>query len=78
MMLPRRTDIADPSVRDTDICTRQDIADWLGVTVSAFDFMRKEGRAPKSCMPEKSRPRWIVGDVRRFYGVKSETESNDE
>lgn len=78
MLPPRRTDIADPRVRNTDICTRQDIADWLGITLSAFDQMRKENRAPKSCMPEKSRPRWLVGDVRRFYGMKTETESNGD
>ena len=78
MYPPRRIDIADPRVRDTEICTRSDIADWLGVSQSAFDMMRKEGRAPKSIMPEKSRPRWLVGDVRRFYGLKIETESNEE
>ena len=74
-MTARRVDIADPNVRDIELCRRSDIADWLGVTLQGFDWMRANGKAPEPCTPDGVRPRWRVGDVRGFYSARKASDA---
>lgn len=78
-------DIGNPEVRDMDLCQRGDIAAWLRISIQSFDWLRRNGRAPKPCTPDGMRPKWRVGEVRRFYTTRdadpterSETESKSE
>ena len=59
-------DIADPAVRDGELCGRADIAAWLRVSVQRLDAMRRKGLFPEACTPAGIRPRWTVGTARDY------------
>ena len=65
-------DIADPTISDDTLCRREDIGAWLKISLTSLDTWRHRGWVPAPCTPEGARPRWGVGDIRKFFLKKEE------
>lgn len=61
-----KIDIADPSVPDGALATRQECADFARITTTSWDRLVAMGKAPAKVTPDGVWPRWKVGHVRAW------------
>ena len=61
-------DLNNKDVPDSYLATRRECALFLKVSMQTWTKLVKTGKAPKPAESSYSYPRWLVGDVREYFG----------